>query len=270
MNMALHTMAVGVTGRSALAEREPVTDDINSGLTSARLVTASVDRVSINCHWSFLFYSNRCFFVERVSLMWHKLWVVKPIRKYQARPRDGIAQMNYYRPLGRTMTCCSVRKSGGPEHGSLKRHNFGTIRHTAFDAKTLKSLVMIGGRLSTRAIGARLAATSRTQQIIFKVSTSQQLSSTLHSQLIVAMNTARLFRMQPLRAAAMRQPAVRQAALRQARPFHNSRMMFRAKVCDGVLHDRSTLAYHNYRRKNTAVRIDEITRLNKNEASDRV
>ncbi|KIV98048.1 hypothetical protein PV10_01739 [Exophiala mesophila] len=43
------------------------------------------------------------------------------------------------------------------------------------------------------------------------------------------MNTARLLRLQPLRAAALRQPAMRQATFRQARPFHNSRAMLRAK-----------------------------------------
>ncbi|KEF57863.1 uncharacterized protein A1O9_05784 [Exophiala aquamarina CBS 119918] len=43
------------------------------------------------------------------------------------------------------------------------------------------------------------------------------------------MNTTTLLRMQPLRATAFRQPAFRQAALRQARPFHNSRAVFRVK-----------------------------------------
>ncbi|KAK5207091.1 hypothetical protein LTR07_008641 [Exophiala xenobiotica] len=51
------------------------------------------------------------------------------------------------------------------------------------------------------------------------------------------MNTARLMRLQPLRAAAFKQPAfrqlaLRQAPLRQARPFHNSRAMFRTKEDD--------------------------------------
>ncbi|KAK5045885.1 hypothetical protein LTR84_008671 [Exophiala bonariae] len=43
------------------------------------------------------------------------------------------------------------------------------------------------------------------------------------------MNSATLLRMQPLRAAAFRQPALRQSVLRQARPFHNTRAMFRVK-----------------------------------------
>ncbi|KIW58517.1 hypothetical protein PV05_03028 [Exophiala xenobiotica] len=55
------------------------------------------------------------------------------------------------------------------------------------------------------------------------------------------MNTARLMRLQPLRAAAFkqpafRQPALRQTPLRQARPFHNSRAMFRTKEDDQSAH----------------------------------
>ncbi|KAI1612898.1 hypothetical protein EDD37DRAFT_648417 [Exophiala viscosa] len=50
------------------------------------------------------------------------------------------------------------------------------------------------------------------------------------------MNTARLLRLQPLRAAAFRQPAIRQAALRQNRPFHNTRTMLRSKEDDQSAH----------------------------------
>lgn len=44
------------------------------------------------------------------------------------------------------------------------------------------------------------------------------------------MNSARILRMAPFRAAAMRPPVVRQAFQRQARPFHNTRTMLRTKV----------------------------------------
>ncbi|EXJ54161.1 hypothetical protein A1O7_09498 [Cladophialophora yegresii CBS 114405] len=45
------------------------------------------------------------------------------------------------------------------------------------------------------------------------------------------MNTARLLRLQPLRSAAFRQAAFRQSAQKQnARPFHNSRTLFRSKA----------------------------------------
>ncbi|EXJ70911.1 uncharacterized protein A1O5_05903 [Cladophialophora psammophila CBS 110553] len=45
------------------------------------------------------------------------------------------------------------------------------------------------------------------------------------------MNTARLLRLQPLRAVGLRQAAFRQSAQKQtARPFHNTRTRFRTKV----------------------------------------
>ncbi|ETI19623.1 hypothetical protein G647_09457 [Cladophialophora carrionii CBS 160.54] len=45
------------------------------------------------------------------------------------------------------------------------------------------------------------------------------------------MNTARLLRLQPLRSAAFKQAAFRQSAQKQtARPFHNSRTLFRSKA----------------------------------------
>ncbi|KIW26046.1 uncharacterized protein PV07_09175 [Cladophialophora immunda] len=51
------------------------------------------------------------------------------------------------------------------------------------------------------------------------------------------MNTARLLRLQPLRAAGMRQAAFRQSAQKQtARPFHNTRTMFRTKEDDQSAH----------------------------------
>ncbi|EXJ82635.1 hypothetical protein A1O3_06448 [Capronia epimyces CBS 606.96] len=50
------------------------------------------------------------------------------------------------------------------------------------------------------------------------------------------MNPTRLLRLQPLRAAALRQPAFRQSASRQTRPFHNSRVMFRAKANEQSAH----------------------------------
>ncbi|KIW77369.1 hypothetical protein Z517_09815 [Fonsecaea pedrosoi CBS 271.37] len=51
------------------------------------------------------------------------------------------------------------------------------------------------------------------------------------------MNTVRLLRLQPLRAAGMRQAAFRQSAQKQtARPFHNTRTRFRAKEDDQSAH----------------------------------
>ncbi|KIX04038.1 uncharacterized protein Z518_07591 [Rhinocladiella mackenziei CBS 650.93] len=50
------------------------------------------------------------------------------------------------------------------------------------------------------------------------------------------MNTARLLRLQPLRAAAFRQPALRQSTLRQTRLFHNTRPMLRTKEDDQSAH----------------------------------
>lgn len=66
------------------------------------------------------------------------------------------------------------------------------------------------------------------------------------------MNSATLLRMQPLRAAAFRQPAFRQSVLRQARPFHNSRAMFRVKV--GIRNSFVTFGANRcYRRRSKAV-----------------
>jgi len=66
------------------------------------------------------------------------------------------------------------------------------------------------------------------------------------------MNTARILRMQPLRQAALQQPMVRQSFLRQARPFHNSKMMLRAKVRGSRACEKPLLT-HSCRRRNTAV-----------------
>jgi hypothetical protein len=51
------------------------------------------------------------------------------------------------------------------------------------------------------------------------------------SQQTDKMNSTRIMKLAPVRAAAMRQPIVRQAFQRQARPFHNTRAMLRTKVC---------------------------------------
>lgn len=117
-------------------------------------------------------------------------------------------------------------RSGGKLNGLLKvqEDTAGRVRDDVKMevAKGGNEILLVGDRAPA------FALTCITPQTSFHVA---RPSFYLYFMQAGKMNTARILKMAPFRAAAMRQPVVRQAFQRQARPFHNTRTMFRTKVC---------------------------------------